>query len=165
MIKQNIILVGIFIIGISLFLAGCTGQQNTFVPMVPQADNTGVAGATGATGANGTAGATGATGAAGATGATGATGAAGKPGITPQTSNTDISNMRFSDLTIKVGDTVIWTNQDNVNHTVTSDSGSELNSQRLVNGQTYSHTFVAAGVYTYHCSIHPSMKAKVTVEN
>ena len=77
-----------------------------------------------------------------------------------------ISNFAFtpSELKVKVGDTVTWTNKDSAPHTVTSDSGSELASQSLSKGQTYSHTFSQAGTYSYHCSIHTGMKAKVIVE-
>lgn len=78
----------------------------------------------------------------------------------------EISNFAFSPatLTIKAGDTVVWTNQDSVSHTVTSDSGSELGSSTLGNGQTYSRTFNTAGTYSYHCSIHTYMKAKIIVQ-
>ncbi|HTZ41834.1 MAG TPA: plastocyanin/azurin family copper-binding protein [Candidatus Omnitrophota bacterium] len=31
-------------------------------------------------------------------------------------------------------------------------------------GGTYSHTFAAAGTYSYHCSIHPSMKGTIIVQ-
>jgi plastocyanin len=77
----------------------------------------------------------------------------------------DISGFAFSkvNLQIKAGDTVIWTNLDVAPHTVTSDSGSELDSPNILKGQTYSHTFNTAGVYTYHCGVHPSMKATITV--
>ena len=158
MARQNLLLFGILIIAIALFTVGCSGQQNSYAPTTT--------GATGANGANGSVGANGTTGNTGATGATGATGPTGPAGAAlPQTSHTDISNYRFSDVTIKTGDTVIWTNQDSVFHTVTSDSGTELNSPQLANGQTYSHTFTVAGVYTYHCTMHPSMTGEVTVEN
>ena len=84
----------------------------------------------------------------------------------PQTYNVDIQNFSFSPstLTINVGDTVIWTNQDSISHTITSDSGTELNSLQLSNGQTYSHTFNTAGTYNYHCSVHPTMKGTIVVE-
>lgn len=84
----------------------------------------------------------------------------------PQTYSVSIQNFAFSPstLTIHVGDTVIWTNSDSVSHSVRSDSGSEINSALLGNGQTYSHTFAQAGTYTYHCSVHPSMKGTVIVE-
>lgn len=65
---------------------------------------------------------------------------------------------------IKAGDTVVWTNKDTVIHSLVSDTGSELNSGNLANGQTYSHTFTTAGTYNYHCTIHTMMKAKVIVQ-
>jgi len=67
-------------------------------------------------------------------------------------------------LTIKPGDTVIWTNSDTFLHTVTSDSGTELNSKTLEVGQTYSYTFDTAGNFSYHCSIYPKIKAKIIVK-
>jgi amicyanin len=80
--------------------------------------------------------------------------------------NIDISNFKFiqPSISIKKGDTIIWTNKDSAPHTVTSDSGSELNSATLSTGQTYSHTFNAIGTYNYHCTIHTVMKANIIVE-
>lgn len=78
----------------------------------------------------------------------------------------EISNFAFSPstLTVKAGDSVTWTNKDSVSHTITSDSGSELGSSPISSGGTYSHTFNTAGTYSYHCSIHVSMKGTVIVE-
>jgi len=67
-------------------------------------------------------------------------------------------------LTVSVGTTVTWTNEDSVPHTITSDSGSEIGSPQLSTGQTYSHTFNTAGTYAYHCSIHTFMKGTVIVQ-
>jgi plastocyanin len=77
-----------------------------------------------------------------------------------------IAGMAFSPATITItaGDTVAWTNNDSINHTVTSDSGSELGSAPLGQGQTYSHLFGAAGVFLYHCSIHTTMHGVITVQ-
>lgn len=77
-----------------------------------------------------------------------------------------IQNFAFSPLTITInkGDTVIWTNMDSTAHTVTSDSGSELSSSTFTKGGTYSHTFNTVGTFSYHCSIHTSMKGKVIVQ-
>ncbi len=69
-----------------------------------------------------------------------------------------------SQLAVNAGDTVKWTNLDSAPHTVTSDSGSELDSDQLNKGQSFSHTFAVAGTYDYHCAVHPSMKASVTVQ-
>lgn len=82
-----------------------------------------------------------------------------------QSNEISIKGFAFSPSTIsiKVGDTLTWTNQDSTSHTVTSDSGSELSSATLSQGQTYSHTFNTAGTYSYHCTFHSGMKAKVIV--
>lgn len=66
-------------------------------------------------------------------------------------------------LTVKKGTTVTWTNEDAAVHTVTSDSGSELQSKSLSKGGTFSHTFSSIGTFDYHCAPHPSMKASVVV--
>ena len=66
-------------------------------------------------------------------------------------------------LTINIGETVTWINQDSVKHTVTSDTGSELNSNLLGKGESYSHKFETSGSYEYHCIPHPSMKGTVVV--
>ena len=66
-------------------------------------------------------------------------------------------------LAVKKGTTVTWTNEDTATHTVTSDSGSELQSKSLSKGDTFSHTFSASGTFDYHCAPHPSMKASIIV--
>jgi len=68
-----------------------------------------------------------------------------------------------SSVTIKVGGTVTWTNEDGVTHTVTADNG-EFDSGELAQGDTFSFTFEQAGTYPYHCTIHPNMTATVIVE-
>ncbi len=76
-----------------------------------------------------------------------------------------IANFAFSPaaLTIAVGDTVNWTNNQNVTHTVTSDTGSEL-SGNLAPGAQYLHVFTTAGSFPYHCTIHTFMTGSVTVQ-
>jgi plastocyanin len=66
-------------------------------------------------------------------------------------------------VTIKTGKSVTWTNEDSVTHTVAGDNG-EFQSGDLANGVTFSFTFDTSGTYTYHCSIHPSMKGTVVAE-
>lgn len=83
-----------------------------------------------------------------------------------QPNSIDISNFAFTpgELKLKVGDTVTWTNKDSVGHTVTSDSGTELDSSLLSQSDTYQHTFNQAGTFDYHCTTHPYMKGKIIVE-
>lgn len=77
----------------------------------------------------------------------------------------NIASFSFAptDLLVKPGTKVTWTNNDSVPHTVTADDGS-FDSGQLSPGASWSHVFSAAGVVAYHCSIHPSMTAKVTVQ-
>lgn len=86
--------------------------------------------------------------------------------ILPITVEAKIINFAFVPTTIEInaGDTVVWENRDTVRHTVTSDSGDEMNSRLLGKGERYSHTFNTAGTYNYHCTPHPYMKGKVVVK-
>lgn len=76
-----------------------------------------------------------------------------------------IKNFAFSPAktTVKLGTKVTWTNNDTAPHTVTIDSGDGPKSENLENGESFSYTFEKVGNFAYHCSIHPSMTATVTV--
>jgi plastocyanin len=77
----------------------------------------------------------------------------------------DIQNFKFSPdtVTIKVGQTVTWTNQDSATHSVVALDGS-WKSASLDNGGKFSHTFDTAGTYDYRCGFHASMTGKIIVE-
>jgi nitrite reductase (NO-forming) len=66
-------------------------------------------------------------------------------------------------LTIKVGTTVTWTNDDNQLHTVTAVDGS-FDSGFLDPSATFSYTFGEVGDFEYFCLPHPWMRARVVVE-
>jgi plastocyanin len=82
----------------------------------------------------------------------------------PTSASINISNFAFSPaaITVKKGTKVTWTNQDGASHTVTGDNGGPA-SGTLANGASYSFTFTQTGIFSYHCAIHPSMTASVTV--
>ena len=75
----------------------------------------------------------------------------------------------------KVGQTVVWTNDDSAMHTVTSgkigaadagkvfDSGLQGPTALTAKGKTFEHTFDTAGEFDYHCTLHPAMTGKVVV--
>ena len=75
----------------------------------------------------------------------------------------------------KVGQTVVWTNDDTAFHTVTSgligaadagklfDSGLAGPTALTSKGKTFEHTFDAAGEFDYHCTLHPAMTGKVII--
>ena len=82
-----------------------------------------------------------------------------------------MQNAAFSqpDITIHVGDTVHWTNQEDMFHTVTSGnpctSNGMFNSGALGNGDDFSFTFNAVGVVNYFCAFHciAGMTGSITV--
>jgi amicyanin len=65
-------------------------------------------------------------------------------------------------VTVKVGSTVVWSNDDSIQHDVTFDGGGIVSSV-LNHNDTFSHTFLTAGTYHYICSIHPFMHGTVIV--
>jgi|ERR1051326_670126 plastocyanin len=77
-----------------------------------------------------------------------------------------IKGMKYSpaSLPIAVGDTVVWTNSDDHDHTVVADDGS-FNSGNIGNGGSFRHTFKKKGKFAYSCTYHPRMKGSVTVSD
>ncbi len=77
--------------------------------------------------------------------------------------NVEIRNYKYipQNITIKVGQTVMWTNNDTVLHDVV---GSGIESDYLQKGEKFSYTFEEEGTYPYICTIHPWMEGEVIVE-
>jgi plastocyanin len=93
-----------------------------------------------------------------------------------------IENFAYNpaDITVPVGTTVTWVNQDAVGHTVTE---GDPNSPKTANlrvfdssgealtgkvsligpGQSWSYTFTTPGTYEYYCIVHPYMIGQITV--
>ena len=66
------------------------------------------------------------------------------------------------DVTIAAGGSVTWTNRDGEPHTVVSLDGT-FRSHALDQDDSFTFTFAKPGTYAYLCSIHPKMRATVTV--
>jgi amicyanin len=85
----------------------------------------------------------------------------------PPAETTDVTIAGFSfqpaEITVPVGSTVTWTNQDSVIHTVTARDGT-FDSGNLSHNETFSHTFQESGTFEYYCTIHTYMEGKVIVE-
>lgn len=88
---------------------------------------------------------------------------------TPSDEETEVIDVEIRDfqyipqsLTVEIGQTVRWTNYDNVPHDVV---GSGIESEHLQQGETFSYTFEQVGIYEYICTIHPWMEGEVIVEN
>jgi plastocyanin len=76
----------------------------------------------------------------------------------------EIDNFTFAPatLTIPVGTTVTWKNEDDSPHRVAATNGI-FRSAALDTNDTFSHTFAAPGEYAYFCSLHPYMVGKIVV--
>lgn len=85
------------------------------------------------------------------------------------TVSVDIKLFQFKpkELQVKQGDTVIWTNDDAIEHSVTSGApgkpSKSFDSGFFTQGGNFSHTFDKAGSFTYFCKRHPNMRATVKV--
>ena len=66
-------------------------------------------------------------------------------------------------LTVAVGTTVTWINQDDIPHTVVANDKT-FRSKVLDSDERFSFTFTKPGEYGYFCSLHPHMTGKVIVK-
>jgi plastocyanin len=60
------------------------------------------------------------------------------------------------DITIPVGTTVIWVNQDSAPHNAVADDGAAFKSELLSTGQEFRFTFDTVGDFPYFCELHGS---------
>ena len=75
-----------------------------------------------------------------------------------------------STVTIPMGGTVTWENNDTAAHTSTAGSATEgpsgvFDSSLIMAGSSFSHTFDEAGTFDYFCMVHPWMAGTVIVED
>jgi plastocyanin len=77
-----------------------------------------------------------------------------------------IKNLAFNPKTVhaKVGETIVWTNEDGPPHNVTWTGGPKFTSSSTLNtNDKFALKLTQAGTITYICSIHPFMKATIVV--
>jgi plastocyanin len=65
-------------------------------------------------------------------------------------------------LTIRVGDSVTWTNRDSIAHSATARGGA-FDTSLIPGGRSRSVRFTVGGTYRYICTPHPSMSGTVIV--
>ena len=82
----------------------------------------------------------------------------------PRTHTVAIRGMNYvpPSLTVNVGDTVVWKNEDTVPHTAT-DRGKSFDSGSIVSGASWSYVVNKKGTYSYYCTFHPNMNGKLIV--
>jgi plastocyanin len=76
-----------------------------------------------------------------------------------------LKNIAFSpaSASVKVGQTVRWTNQDDFDHNVIADSGASFQSKEFGRDGTFEFMPRKAGTVRYECTLHTGMKAVLTV--
>ena len=92
------------------------------------------------------------------------------PGSAPQKMVTvTIRSFKFepATVTVNVGDTVEWKNDDIVPHTATADGEAQkpvFDSGTIQTGATWRYLARNKGTYNYICTLHPNMKGELIVQ-
>jgi len=75
-----------------------------------------------------------------------------------------IADFKFTpaEVHVAVGGSVVWTNNDGQQHTATS--AGNFDAGAIQPGASATVAFATAGTFTYICSFHPFMTAKVIVD-
>jgi len=78
----------------------------------------------------------------------------------------DITDFAFNEasVTIPVGGSVTWTNNDSAPHTATAQDRDVLQTGTLNQGESFTQVFDTPGTYEYFCEFHPNMSGTVIVE-
>ena len=82
------------------------------------------------------------------------------------TASVTIKSFKFAPdpITVNVGDSITWTNDDPVGHTVTAKDDS-FDTEMFFPDGTATITFDTAGTFPYFCVTHPEMVGTVIVES
>ena len=77
-----------------------------------------------------------------------------------------MKNIQFDPQTVtaKVGQTVVWTNEEDVQHDADATSGADFDTELVGKDGTVEWTAEEAGTVEYVCSVHPNMTGTITVE-
>jgi plastocyanin len=88
--------------------------------------------------------------------------AQGATGAAPQATMTHYTFLP-NDIKVKKGETLTWYNDDEITHQIALPE--LMSDSKVMNrGATFSHKFDVVGTWDVRCTIHPGMRAKVTVE-
>jgi plastocyanin len=85
--------------------------------------------------------------------------------LTPTKHKIVIKKFRFQPdrITVRVGDTIAWINQDIVPHTATADAG-DWDTEKLNKGESNSVVVTEEMTGRYFCVFHPKMKGEIKIE-
>jgi len=82
----------------------------------------------------------------------------------PRSYTVTIDGLRYQpeSLTVTVGDSVVWVNQDPFPHTATS--AGAFDSHTIDVGKSWTYKTTTAGTFAYACTFHPTMKGTLVVK-
>ncbi|HEU5462443.1 MAG TPA: hypothetical protein VFU79_09265 [Nitrososphaeraceae archaeon] len=66
-------------------------------------------------------------------------------------------------ISMPIKSMVSWTNDDSIQHTVTSDEEGLFDSGPIPPGRVWDNAFDSPGEFGYHCAIHPWMTGRIMV--
>jgi plastocyanin len=83
----------------------------------------------------------------------------------PKVHTITIKDFKFlpATITVNVGDTIVWKNEDLAPHTATSKGKNAFDSGNLDSGASWSYVVKKKGTYSYYCAYHLNMKGKLVV--
>ena len=92
-------------------------------------------------------------------------GATSAPPAVGQPNTVSMANVAFgpASITVSVGTTITWQNNDGINHTSTSDTG-VWDTGTIPPGGSKTTIFNTPGTFPYHCTVHPMMTGTVIVK-
>jgi plastocyanin len=81
----------------------------------------------------------------------------------PDTISITAKGFNPDSMTVKVGDTITWSNASKNPESVTSDTAGVFDSGPLNTGAVFKFTFTTAGTFTYHSTTTTTLTGKVVV--
>lgn len=74
---------------------------------------------------------------------------------------------RPTSVVVPVGTRIVWTNEDEIEHTVTAglpdSAGGAFNGALKLRGASFAHTFTRTGTFPYYCDRHHFMRGEIRV--
>ncbi len=67
------------------------------------------------------------------------------------------------DAQVKVGQKIVWTNNESIPHNVTATDRADFASDTMQKDDTFDYTPTKAGTIKYVCTIHPGQKGEIAV--
>jgi plastocyanin len=103
-------------------------------------------------------------GSSGGTGSTSSTSTSASSGSSTHAVTIKEYTFKPANITVPVGTTVDFSNEDTTAHTATSTESGVFESGAIQPGKKGSVTLKKAGTFTYYCAFHPFMKGTIVVE-